>query len=303
MTTTVADPTTTSLDDLLADLRRDYQRPEIPPCRVCGSPLYVVGSEPGRNTYRCSSDAADPRGKGDQAEVAWEHYRASVWMAAPVDSRIGPLCDAVDALRAKQVLLHQVLTEAAASLGKIPASPEQITERQALLERIDHARAGGSGVVAIPQDIQAIADRLHTQDARCTALPMYCVQRHRLIIGLDTALTDRIGWVHDGELAPRELWPLLDAAYAEDRSSIEIDGDTVPLDAYERHGLTEHWETVMTCLTEEGAKDYLAKNGHNLERGGEHLPRIMVESYHRCTEMIRLREWLMSLSRTQRRAA
>jgi hypothetical protein len=300
MTTSAAPDTTLDdprlgLADLLTALRRDYAAPTIPPCRVCGSPLYVAGSEPGRNTYRCSSDAADPRGKGDQADAAWEHYRASVWTAAPIDSRIRELCNAVDALCADRALLRQVLQETAASLGKIPASPQQIAERQALIDRIDRVGASEALVAAVPSDIQGIADRLHTQDARCTALPMYCVQRHRLIIGLDTSLTDRIGWMHDGELAPRELWPALDAAYAEDRSGIEVDGTMVPLDTYERHGLTEHWETVMTCLTEEGAKDYLAKNSHNLVSGGEHPPRIMVESFHRCAEMIQLRAWLMSL--------
>ena len=45
----------------------------------------------------------------------------------------------------------------------------------------------------------------------------------------------------------------------------------------------------MVDFTEDGCKEYLKQNGHNLNK-----PRIYVESFHRCPEMIAIREFLIA---------
>jgi len=117
-------------------------------------------------------------------------------------------------------------------------------------------------------DLSDISDRLRTQDNRCTAEPMFCVQEK---------IRDR-GY---------------DAQYA-DGDTIWIDmesGDYVEVPPHtpgsEEFGYRDRWETVMVCFTEQGCKDYLELNGHNHKE-----TRIFVGSFRRCDEMIRIRQWL-----------
>ena len=59
-------------------------------------------------------------------------------------------------------------------------------------------------------------------------------------------------------------------------------------------GFDTRWETVMVAFTEQGLKDYMALNGHNVNMqayNGE--TRIYVETLYRCDEMIAIRDALM----------
>jgi len=125
------------------------------------------------------------------------------------------------------------------------------------------------------KDLLDIAARLRTQDNRCTAEPMFCVQEKKRDIGYDAAYS-----------AGDTVW-------------INMEGgnyETVPPNTpkAEEFGYKDRWETVMVCFTEEGCKDYLRQNGHN---HGE--TRIYVESFRRCDEMIRIRAWLMGLDKPE----
>jgi len=120
-------------------------------------------------------------------------------------------------------------------------------------------------------DLRDIAERLRTQDNLCTAEPMFCVQERKRDIGYDANYSD-------GDT----VW-------------IDMDGgdfSEVPPETpgAEEFGWKDRWETVMTCFTEAGCKDYLRQNGHN---HGE--TRIYVQSFRRCDEMIRIRAWLLGL--------
>lgn len=115
-------------------------------------------------------------------------------------------------------------------------------------------------------ELQAIGERLRTQDNRITHNPMFCVQQKRRIVGLHRDYSDQTVWILDGE----QVEP-------------ETEGAT-------EYGVREHWETVMVAFTEEGCKEYLRQNGHNLR-----APRIYVESFNRCPEMIAIRDFLMGL--------
>ena len=94
---------------------------------------------------------------------------------------------------------------------------------------------------------------------------MFCVQTKREEVR-PAGFTDRIVWVVDGE---------------------EVEEDTEDAEEY---SIAERWETVMVAFTEDGCKEYLRQNGHNLCE-----PRIYVESFNRCPEMIAIRNWLLSL--------
>ena len=115
-----------------------------------------------------------------------------------------------------------------------------------------------------PSFLSEIGERLRTQDNRITENPMFCVQTHKRDVVPDGFAEETV-WVLDGE---------------------EVDEGTEDAEEY---GIRWRWETVMVAFTEEGCKEYLRQNGHNLSE-----PRIYVESFNRCPEMIAIREWLMA---------
>jgi hypothetical protein len=113
--------------------------------------------------------------------------------------------------------------------------------------------------------LKAIAEKLRTQDNRITQNPMFCVQqRCKYITPAD--FTGENVWVLDGE---------------------EVEEGT---DGAKEYGIRWQWETVMVAFTEDGCKEYLRQNGHNLRE-----PRIYLESFNRCPEMIAIRDFLLAL--------
>jgi len=121
----------------------------------------------------------------------------------------------------------------------------------------------------VMNDLSDISERLRTQDNQCTCEPMFCVQEKKRDIGYDPSCSNgNTVWID-----------------TEGGDYIEVLPETPGAEEY---GYKDRWETVMVCFTEEGCKDYLRQNGHN---HGE--TRIYVESFHRCDEMIRIRQFLM----------
>ncbi|URI08788.1 hypothetical protein MW290_24740 [Aquincola tertiaricarbonis] len=136
---------------------------------------------------------------------------------------------------------------------------------------------------AVPAEIMAICHRLHTQDNRITDNPLFAVQERREIAGLDDGYADAWAWVNDDceEITDPDEVARLEAAHA--------NGDDTP--GARRVGMTHRWEFVTGCLTEQGCKDYIKANGHNL-----HSPRIYAYGSYRNAEFIALRKWLKSLA-------
>ena len=124
--------------------------------------------------------------------------------------------------------------------------------------------------------LKEIGERLAIQDNRCTMNPMFCVQ----------ILVRNVGY--DPNYGTHTVWINMESGdYEEVEEGIE---------GAEEFGYKERWETVMVAFTEEGCKEYLELNGHNIKRmayKGE--VRIFVESFNRCPEMIAIREALMSV--------
>lgn len=117
--------------------------------------------------------------------------------------------------------------------------------------------------------IGAIGERLRTQDNRCTAEPMFCVQEFHKDIGYDADYTDDVVWIDMSNGESEEVEPESPGA--------------------EKFGYKERWETVMVAFTEAGCNEYIRLNGHN--HSGK--LRIFTESFRRCPEMIAIREMLM----------
>ena len=128
----------------------------------------------------------------------------------------------------------------------------------------------------INDELLDIGERLKTQDNRCTANPMFCVQIKVRDIGYDHNYSDDLCWYRDINGEP------------------EIVYDKPDGDEWEQCGYKDRWETVMVAFTRKGCEEYLELNGHNDRRrayNGE--VQIFVESFNRCPEMIRIREALM----------
>ena len=120
-----------------------------------------------------------------------------------------------------------------------------------------------------------ISDRLRTQDNRCTAEPMFCLQIKVRDVGYDPS-------------------------YAVDTVWIDMDGGdygevAAGTPGAKEFGYRDRWETVMVAFTGQGLLDYMAEDGHNVkQRAHNGETRIYVESFMRCDEMIRVRDILMS---------
>lgn len=124
------------------------------------------------------------------------------------------------------------------------------------------------------QTIDEIAERLCTQDNRATASPLFCLQIKVREVGFDPDWTS-------------------DKCWYDTQDCCAVEPDDVN-NACELVGYKDRWETVMVAFTEQGLKDYMALNGHNVRaqaHNGE--TRIYVESLYRCDEMIAIRDALM----------
>ena len=140
--------------------------------------------------------------------------------------------------------------------------------------------------VVIPDELRRIGHLLRTQDNRCTDQPMFIVQQH-VEFACDDERTSgfesvRYIWVHDGEEVHDPRAARLEKHFKSSHGEIP--------EGYERVCFGTTWEFVTACFTEQGCKDHIARNGHNLRS-----PRIYAEGSFRNPEFRVLRNWLMSL--------
>jgi hypothetical protein len=138
---------------------------------------------------------------------------------------------------------------------------------------------------AISDELIAIGKLIATQDNRYTDQPMFLVQQKRRVYGFDPDYCDDVVWMHaehDYEEADEEEAERLEAEYKE--TFREPTGWT-------RTGYRDEWEFVTACFTEQGCKDYLARNGHNLKE-----PRIYADGSYRNEEFRTLRNWLLKIA-------
>lgn len=169
-----------------------------------------------------------------------------------------------------------------AELGKQCAEWERkalsnFEECAAMAERIEELQTKSA-----PDSFGIIGENIRTQDNRITSDPMFCVyQKREIVVDADYDY-DRIVWVdEDGSEANKRQSRRLELLHENFRE---------PPEKWRRVAVKDIDEFVTCCFTEQGCKDYLAANGHNLR-----LPFIYVKSGFRNAEYIGIRNWLAGI--------
>jgi hypothetical protein len=167
--------------------------------------------------------------------------------------------------------------------------------------------------VEISDDLEELVRRLHSQDNRATAEPLFCVEQLKRDYGIDPAYGSDDGryvwhsedweWIIDSsdelieelrreaadgvgtkptpeqEDAIREAWDRHESVRTPDGSEYEI------------CLYNERWEFVCAHFTEAAAEGYIEQNRHHFPLGA----RVYVTSQHRCYEWIAVRRFLLRL--------
>ncbi|HEL4007302.1 TPA: ead/Ea22-like family protein [Escherichia coli] len=150
-------------------------------------------------------------------------------------------------------------------------------ECAAMAERIEELQTKSA-----PDSFGIIVENIRTQDNRITSDPMFCVYQNREIVVDADYDYDRIVWVdEDGNEANKRQSRRLELLHENFRE---------PPEKWRRVAVKDIDEFVTCCFTEQGCKDYLAANGHNLR-----LPFIYVKSGSRNAEYIGIRNWLAGI--------
>jgi hypothetical protein len=139
----------------------------------------------------------------------------------------------------------------------------------------------------IPAELLKIGELLRTQDNRITDAPMFVIEEKTPIVS-DSDYNDcRIEWREsengDYQLASPERAARLEALHQAGRDT----------EGWRRYEMTDVWQFVTACFTEQGCKDYLARNAHNLRE-----TRVYAYGSFRNSEFRAVRNWLMSLRAT-----
>lgn len=139
---------------------------------------------------------------------------------------------------------------------------------------------------AVPDGLREIGRLLLTQDNRITDAPLFIVQQKRTYVTERDYNDCRYEWreTESGEYieATPERARRLEAIYQ---------GRYEEPKGWKRFAVFDVWEFVTACFTQQGCKDYLRINGHNLKE-----PRIYAESSFRNEEYRFVREWLVSIA-------
>lgn len=132
----------------------------------------------------------------------------------------------------------------------------------------------------IPESLKVIGELIRTQDNRITDQPMFIVFEKQEIIGSDEHSPSRIVWTWEGEEVEELRGKRLELLHQDGRDTR----------GYDRYAMQEIEVFVTACFTEQGCKDFLHLNGHNLRQ-----PFIYAAGSYRNNEFRTLRNWLASL--------
>jgi hypothetical protein len=106
-------------------------------------------------------------------------------------------------------------------------------------------------------EIEQIGELIKTQDNRITDQPIFIVERERTEWGYSSEYSDEYKWLH-----PENDYDEADEEEAERLD--ELDSQCEDTEGWEKVYYKKYWEFVTACFTEQGCKDYLKLNGHNL---------------------------------------
>lgn len=133
------------------------------------------------------------------------------------------------------------------------------------------------------EELKAIGELIRTQDNRITDAPIFIVQREVREWGYDPYYAEEFKWVHlegDGHEADEEQAERLEG----------LDGNCEDTSPWAKVYYKDRWQFVTACFTEQGCKDYLRQNGHNLGK-----TRIYADGSYRNDEYRKVRKALMEI--------
>lgn len=139
----------------------------------------------------------------------------------------------------------------------------------------------------VPAELADIGRLIDTQDNRITDSPIFIVQQKRSYVTESDYNNCRYEWRETG--SGDYAGPEDDAEQRRLDDHFAASHDEP--DGWKRFAMFDVWEFVTACFTEQGCKDYLARNGHNLKE-----PRIYAEGSYRNEEWRSVRSWLKSLA-------
>src|SRR5690606_35061616 len=149
---------------------------------------------------------------------------------------------------------------------------ESLKSREAELERVRAASA----------ELAKIGELIRTQDNRVTDQPIFVVFQKQDVIADEDYDHDRICWVSDGCEVDDDEAEALESKFHE---------TLVVPDEYQRLAVKEVDQFVTACFTEQGCRDYLKRNRHNLRK-----PFIYAAGSFRNEEYQIVRNWLAALA-------
>ncbi len=165
--------------------------------------------------------------------------------------------------------------------NNVPVTRAHITldEYETLRARVAELDAGSE----VHQSIAQIGELIRTQDNRITDQPIFIVERQRTEWGFSTEYSDEYKWLN----------PENDYEEADEEFAAELD-EAEGMIGWEKVYYKHYWEFVTACFTEQGCKDYLSRNGHNLGK-----TRIFACGSYRNDEWQIVRKFLMSYTTPQ----
>lgn len=157
---------------------------------------------------------------------------------------------------------------------------------EALLDELEAAEKRIAELEArrVPDSFNIIGENIRTQDNRITSEPLFCVFQKREIVVDEDYDCDRIVWVDEEGCEATERQRM--------RLELLHDNCRETPDKWRRIAVKDIDDFVTCCFTEQGCRDYLACNGHNLR-----LPFIYVKSGFRNAEYIGIRNWLAGIGK------
>ena len=166
--------------------------------------------------------------------------------------------------------------------GAVTLTAEQRAKLDAQNSRIERFRPFLRSST-VPTSISEIQNQLLTQDNRATDAPIFIVQQQVREYGVDPDYgTAGHVWIDDYDSEN-----VADEDEAADLDRREDAGEET--DGWTKVHYRERWDFVTACFTEQGCKDYLTINGHNLKK-----TRIYADGSFRNEEFRAVRELLMS---------
>ncbi|MHC9213731.1 hypothetical protein [Serratia marcescens] len=188
---------------------------------------------------------------------------------------------------------YEALVSELASSRQINAQTLQVklTMAETIKEQTDRVNALAVENAALKRErseLSAIGELINTQDNRITDQPFFAVMTKREIVASEDHDCDRICWVEnqsgDYVEATETQHRRLEAIY---QAKYEV------RDGWDRYAMTEIDVFVTGCFTEQGCKDYINKNGHNLNK-----PFIYAFGSYRNDEYQTVRKFIMQMPET-----